>query len=391
MNLTAAVSVLTLITHWVSAVSFVPAYCADGIVTYQHLADGTNVAFEQTYRFSVMEDETGRWRLEIATTLPIAKVPLSTREIISFDGKNIYSALYSSQVVLTPVGENPQVVSADPHQVIPARVCAGPYPIDHSSVAGFIWLAFIGGEYVSSTSGVHRFPNLLVSNARKNPEAWSCDLDCTLIPLATKPLIGEARFILNPAYLSANQLDYPDMDAATTPDELESLQKVLLQCQSLLGALRTRAELRVVQTDKFNGLVVPVKINCVVFPTSGTGRGRFEGLVTNLSAREIEGLLPTLNTLAQVEDRRVRFKTDKVFLSSVSYPLQKGEWIVSTNDSRIRTVVSKAQPLQIVKKTFRGAYKNVIITVFCIVFLAPVLLLIVARLRRKRASQLRAS
>jgi len=369
-----------------SEAAFNPLYAAQGELVFESIRDQQKVVFRQVFRFNVAEDETHKWRLDLDTEYPDPKLPIKSLEKVAYDGKDVYSVVYSPQrTVRTATGQT-QLVPNEPiaSNQFPARVCSGPYPIDHSSAIGLIWLAFLSGNHLDQSIQKVRFPNLLTTYARRDPMAWICDLDYALAQSEKRPLLTWGRFSVNKSYISKSTLAYPQMDEPETPSDYTRVQKQIAQYSALSGDLLTRASYYLEETNAINGVLIPQRFRCEVqsVPDYPTITGRFEGIVTNTTpAPRDTKLMPSLLGKIHVQDRRVRYKNRSSFRREVYYDLGSSGWITDTNEPAIMTALAAKPARRVIPVIMNSTLHKTVVALFVVVLgIAPLYLF----LRKRR-------
>jgi len=274
---------------------FNPLYEAHGVLAYRQISPSNTVLLEQIWTFAMVEGDDGSWKMQLDTQFPNPDLPARSTEIIAFDKTNIYSVVYSPDRLVLVKGK-PTLVRDDPSvRKHPAMVCAGPYPVDHSSSAGLIWLAFVGGRYLDLRKQSSQFPNLTVTDARNDPIAWACDFDYEMLSAGPRPLISFGRYRLNPGRVFESSLDYPELDEPVDKKALGRMERVLGFYRQLAGDLLVGSTYQLVASNTLNGVLIPERFRCNVVAIGNTNyHGTLEGLVTNLIDHPSTNLMPSL-------------------------------------------------------------------------------------------------
>jgi hypothetical protein len=368
---------------------FRPNYLAEGSVLCKSIGEDGTIEFAQEFFFSIMQDEAGRWRLEIVTTPPQHNQhKYVSRELLSYDGKDIYSVAYCShRWDRTASGQYGLVPQGPPESAAHgARVSKGPYPIDHGSAVGTIWLAFVGGNYLLSTGQQVRFPNLLVADARNDPAAWICDFQYSLIDGNIRPLLEKGRYLLNKKYLADSPFDYPQLDQPMTEELAARFRNMVNQYKTAGSDILNRATYELDEVESFNGLLVPKKFHALLTlaPIRTNMQGHFYGAVTNLAVPNATTMLPPLLGRITVQDRRVFWKGKGRWRAGVFYDLDDEGWVRSTNHSKVRLALNAAPPSSGGPFAYRRHVHLTTVTLFVIVLLLPVFLVAWRWWRRSR-------
>ena len=365
---------------------FEPSYGAYGQVILQHVSDAGQVDIQLLWGFGIQEDKRGRWKMELHTKYPSDKFPLTANEYISYDGTNIYSILYSPDRVITDPNGAPAKLGPGNNQHA-ARVSAGPYPLDYTAVGGILWLSFLGGRYLDTNSNQLPLPDLTEAFPRRNPTCWSCDFQYKLMPSAYRPLVSFGTFALNKEYLAPRLVDgrYRQMDEAATEIEFEQLADLLKRLPTLDTNLLVRSLYQVDETNVFNGVVIPTKSHCNVFPLDGSkASNHIEIAVTNLVAVMASEMLPDLEGIVTVEDQRLRISEEHSWRRAVLYNLNKTGWIIDTNDPRIIAATSSQPPRIRIFAAKRPRYYRWSVVFFVSLLLLPPILFAIRYGKSKR-------
>lgn len=319
---------------------FNPVYAARGALDQRILVRGRVIS--QRWSFELMEDSMGRWKLSYVTAL--SPEDQMTGEIIAYDGSSIYSVITGGWKLVISDGRPTIRPSGD---TCAAKVTAGPYPVDYSSAVGTIWLAFIAGRLLPADRQVVPFPNLTVSDARLSPLAWSCDLSYALTVGDVRPLLERGRYRLNPRYVRASALAYPDLDDPDNASDFHAQRKEFENLKRIAGSGSsiTVAEYVLGEKEPFHGFLIPTRFQCQIWPLKDLDRTlapaiQMAGTVTNVFAPDPCSLLPPLASRADVLDRRFRVKTESGWREGLFYTITNRQWIVSTNDDRLQRLVA---------------------------------------------------
>ena len=319
----------------IASTEFEALYSARGKLQYTVRTNDVPI-LEQEFKFSFLEGVGGQWRLDLSTTTPDQN-RINSTEILSFDLTNIYSITYSDARLETHLGSQPRVITGN--SSYPARVCAGPFPIDHGPTAGLIWLAFVGGRYVDPTKKSQALPNLLVlPDARHDPMAWACSLDHVELSGGTRPLLLSGQFRLDTNYLHGDSLQFGALDEPETEQDLQRFNSQIALYRSTSRARLVRASYRVERTSHLGSIDIPEKFSAdvaspLVIPDAYSGMTTIsiDGVVTDIVEHPSIELLPPLKGQVTVQDRRVRVKNARSWRREVYYPLTNLNWVTDTN------------------------------------------------------------
>jgi len=351
-------------------------WVAEGLVNCQILTVDGKTNFEQAWTFSVYGEDAGPWKMMLETTFPSARLPIKTREILGFDGTNIYSVVYSSNRI-DMSGGTVKIVAGDDHY--PGQVCPGPYPVDYSSTVGFLWFAFFGGQHLEATNSRARFPNLLVTDARRDPMAWICDLDYSLTNLTGGALVNRAQFIANKNYLAKDSLDYPNLDEPEIPEQNSLFETQVQQYGDLKNEELARSTYELEElASASKGVFFPRRFTCFNSPLPSRPDLRgclFNGEVTNFSESRQTSVMPEIIGTLTVEDRRARVKEKATgkWRRDVYYSLGDQGWITDTNDPVFQAAVAQ-KPL-FARISFAGSAvpRRIVLFFLILAAVAPVL------------------
>lgn len=313
--------------------TFTPLYVVQGIIAEDSSRNGNSIrSADSPFTFAI--DEKGRWKMSLETY--IARHDITTTNLISYNGTDIFSILYSDK----HFDGNHQVVRSPPPESSehPGRVARGPFPLDHGECVGFLWLAFVGGDFTARHPS-NALPNLLASDARRNPVAWSSDFQFKLLAGAPNPLIASGVFVPNPRKASDNLLSYPEIDE---PENAESADRVARSLRALRAAdgPKLSSEMVLLESAMIGKIRVPTRFTATTTTTFSQVDAavrvlecRVTNIVTNCPVSEV---LPKLLGSTFVEDRRFMQRTKTYYRNNIFYKLDKTGWIVSTNDSKFR-------------------------------------------------------
>lgn len=354
--------------------SFEPLYVAEGNLV-QQIVTNSVVRQTQVWYFRIAEDEAGKWQLEVNTKVPDPHFPVRSTESLTYDGTNIYSILDSPDLVVFE-GGRPKIVDAMTNAHA-ARICAGAYPIDHSSAIGALWLTFLGGRYLSDGGKTVRFPNLIVSNARQDPVAWGCDFEYSLNRYGFHSLIQSGRFLLNTNHVKLDSLAYWELDEPHTPKEFEVLRARLRLLATLDQSNQVRTLYQLDKSTQFAGRLVPVEFHYVISRDPAIRLLGLQvlqrGVVTNILRGSRVPLLPKPDGVVTVQDRRLRQKDVLRWRQDVLYVLDQRGWLLDTNDTVIRAALLRKQPaLRITGARSRTGYIGACVFLVALI-LAPLL------------------
>ncbi len=354
---------------------FQALYRARGVANYTVRTNGFHM-FEQQFTFSFLEGSHGEWRLELTGTTPDLDQILST-EIISYDGTNIYSITYSDKRVETSPDGRIKVVNGNSSH--PARICTGPYPVDHGPTAGLIWLAFVGGRYIEPQTTSQRLPNLLVlPDARHDPMAWACVLQDIRLSNGSRPLIVSGKIRLDTNYLFATSLKYDLLDEPETEKGLEAFNSQIALYRKTSPDRLVRASYHLNKSFHVEGLDIPKAFSAEVsspllipdlYSTNTTIA--VECAVTDVVKQPSADLPPPLEGQVTVQDRRLRFKGPSTWRREVYYPLVKGHWITDTNDQVIRAALKAQHERQRFVSSHRISKFRLVSFIFVLAVIAP--------------------
>jgi hypothetical protein len=369
---------------------FRPLYCAQGI--FQYNTETKAFTNQQIWLFEVLEDEAGRWRLKVDTVFSHPKVRLESSEIIAYDSKDIYSIVMSPQRIV-PAGKTWSI--AQNSSLNAGRVLAGPYPIDHSSAVGILWLAFFGGRYVDHDRSRTRFPNLTVPDARTDPTAWCCDFEYNLDGSPSRPLIRKGDYFINKRYLGQSHKDHAELDEPDNDRSLQLQQRQFERAHVATPSELRRASFELLETRTVNSVRVPAVFRCEIARPIGLSptievRLAAKVEVTNVFVAPPSPLLPPVTGHVTVQDRRFRQKDLNGWLRDVLYDLGPDGWIIDTKDPRIRSIVADRplRPYTPIRGRSALVYRMVVTLVFLFVAVFPCALFFWRRLfgRPKRLS-----
>ncbi|MBE0542610.1 MAG: hypothetical protein IH623_14720 [Verrucomicrobia bacterium] len=367
---------------------FSPLYRAEGILKQQ--IHGAKPHNDQFWHFSVMEDEDGRWKVEYSTTFPNPQYPFSSRVTLSYDGTNIYSLVVSSHTMNLAAGQI-RMEDSGPHRNA-GGVSGGPYPLDHSAAVGLLWLAFVGGRYADPGASSLQLPNLIVTDARTDPMTWVCDFEYVLeAAKSRRPLVATGTYVLNTNYVKARVADYVELDEPGT-DEAVQIQRLRFRAYRELSASQLkRAEYKAEEVIEVDGVLVPKVFHCYMAGPIGIDTPNavlpyvtFEGLVTNVAARVQTNLLPEVEGVVTVSDRRFRYKGDNEWRRLALYNLKGSTWVVNTNDVNSGATNFAQPPLRKyrTKLTRSAGLHYVVVVLFILACAVPLALVIRANLRK---------
>ncbi len=226
--------------------AFVAHYTAGGTVEQRVLMQGGRVHSTNTFAFRFSEGDAGTWQL--VWTAFLAQWKCASTERIAYNGTDIFSAVYSDE----RFDRNMRLVPNRPYQM-PARVCRGPYPVDHSSTVGLVWLAFVAGPLLARSPSL-QIPDLLASSARDEPLAWACRLDYRLQPGTGPPAeLASGRFVIVKARLSEDLLAYPQVDEPPDAESLLALRNQIRLARAASGKSLVRSIYHLDETMRFPG------------------------------------------------------------------------------------------------------------------------------------------
>jgi hypothetical protein len=289
------------------------------------------------YPFKATVDNTGRWQLVWQMYFP--QWSLTSTEYISYNGTDVFSVVYADKHLdkeLKPVNNLP----LEEHEH-PARVCRGPFPTDYSSIIGLLWIAFVGGEYITQAP-MSQPPDLLVSRARLDPAAWSTDCQYKLLPESPNPLIASAMFVLNRAKVFQDLMAYPEIDEPTDPEKANGMLHVLQHLRATKDEDLLRSAFSLSESKILGNVRIPTRFFATNYSPPDSVGGRFPAIewaatVTNIITRNATiDLLPDLKGRINVEDRRFKLRTKTRFVNDIWYMLNTNGWVLSTNDQRFQ-------------------------------------------------------
>jgi hypothetical protein len=359
-----------------------PLYCAQGI--FQYTTETKAFTNQQNWLFEVLEDEAGRWQLKVDTVFSHPKVRLESTEIIAYDSKDIYSIVMSPQRIV-PAGKTWSI--AQNSSLNAGRVLAGPYPIDHSSAVGILWLAFFGGRYVDRDRSRTRFPNLTVPDARIDPTAWCCDFEYHLDGSPSHPLIRKGEYVINKRYLGQSHKDHSELDEPDNDRSLQLQQRQFERAHAAGPLELRRASFELLETRIVNSVRVPAVFRCEIARPIGLSptidvRLTATVEVTNAFVAPPSPLLPPATGHVTVQDRRFRQKDRNRWRRDVLYDLGPDGWIIDTNDPRIRSIVADRpfRPYTPIRGRSVLVYRIIVTLVFLFVAVVPCALFLWRRL-----------
>lgn len=386
--LVATVALYTFHTLLAQELMFTPLYTAQGVITSVTMnRDSTPVATNR-FSFEISKGRSDSWQIHLQSRIP--QWDLTSQHLISWDGTNIYSVLYSDKAI---AGNN-QLISTLPLEAhaFPARICRGPFPIDHGPAVGLVWLVYLSPDFV----GQHpksRIPNLLEISARNDPLVWACDFQYQPHPSVSGLLFTSGVFRINKALLSKDLLDFPEVDEPATAKDLQDIQ-LRMESYSTVTNLEslTRASFSIEEVIEYEHLSIPKRFTSLLYsPHYLAGAphyvmirwiGEVTNCVFNTSPRSL--LPPLVGTNFTVHDRRFMVRTRNGFLDGRWYKLGKGGWTISTNDLRI-SGTGRAPPLQPrTSTTGRRALYYIFVTLMVVTLSAPLLVAIWKRIPQRR-------
>jgi hypothetical protein len=360
-----------------------PLYCAKGVIKYQSIDKNGHIFFEALKPFSIMEDDSGKWKMELNNSSAISGSSIHSKEIISYDGKDIYSILKSDSILVSePSSQSVKVVAKNSSFGDPAKASIGPYPVDYGNSVGILWLAFCGGKYLDPQKSDVKWPNLTVANARTDPLAWISDFKYQLIQNATHPLIRSGQYSANSVDLKLDPTNYTEeMDEPATPDDYSRFEYQVNEYASQIKNFHVLSQCELDQETNFGGIDIPLQFHCDINSLSTPSyNAHFEVIVTNITQCSNQPLLPEITAITTVEDRRMRSKPigQKQWRREVYYTLRQNHWITDTNDMIINAAVAKQQYLFRLQPSSAN-YKHRATLVLCLLFtltIVPILLLL---------------
>ena len=317
--------------------SFTPLYSAEGLLELQVLNNSGKIVLTDEFPFKVSIDANGRWQMTRQTYVP--KWSLTTTEFITYNGTDIYSVLYGDKHLdrdMKPVNNLP----LEEHKH-PARVCRGPFPVDHGSCAGLVWMAFLGGEYIARHP-TNQIPNLLNAMPRTDPEAWDIDFQYKLLSKPGNSLIESGSFILDKTRLSPDLMNYPEIDEPAVVEEVEKFLQTIKRLKTAKSGEMTRSTYSLQQSEVVGNIRIPTQFSAMLYSPVGDNLGhypvvkwdgRVTNIVTNLTPSQ---LLPPIKGGIYVQDQRFKQRTKGSFLNNIFYELDKTGWVLSTNDVRFK-------------------------------------------------------
>jgi len=316
---------------------FTPSYTARGVVIMERLSQEHVFKVAKRFPFEISADQRGRWQIHWEMSFP--QWGSTSREYISCDGTNVFSVVYADKVLDENYHPVPNTAKS-----FPARICRGPFPTDHSNVAGLVWLVFLGGNYVTAHPE-SKIPNLLEPSARTNPLAWVCELDYTFLSTSLTPLLKAGTFRVNPKRLSQDLMDFPEVEEPSSPEELQAIQSQMKSLSHIDNPENlVRASFRIEEVIHAHSLTIPKRFTGLYyspnFIPNATHRAvnRWRGQVTNwIQHPGPTRLLPPLDgETFTVQDRRFMFRRKDVQSRGRRYELRDKSWPITTNDSRLR-------------------------------------------------------
>jgi hypothetical protein len=362
-------------------------YRASGELRFQQVGTNGVIRYEQTWPFTLIENEVGKWRLEISTTIQYMDLPLNTTNIISCDGTNIYSVTYSPDIVETPLNAKPKVVP-NTKEAYSAVISAGRYPIDSGSAVGQIWLAFMGGNYLNPNKTQMRFPNLLVPDPRTDPWAWDCDLKYSWTRSGGRWLINSAEYIIRKSYIRNNAVDYPEMDEPVSTEQRDEFRRKFARYKNLKTESTLTSDYYLDETTNVNGRLFPMRFHSNLgLEETHSFTDRFVGVVSSVVIIVATNLMPPLNGEIYVEDRRLRYKDQLNFRGSVRYKLPENVWPTSTDDPLIQRLALQRPPQGFLEISSQSRKYYAVEIIIGITLSLPFLFLFVKRLRTNRGKK----
>lgn len=317
-------------------------YSASGILTYTAKRTDGRILINQEWHFELSEHANGKWEMEVSTKYPNPSIPIETTSYLAYNGYDIYSVVYSSNRIDVRDGRI-EVVQGNGEY--PGRVSSGPYPIDHSSAVGALWLAFISGRYLPLSGEATNLPNLLVTDARKDPSAWTCQFEYELTNSNARRLLFSGRYLKMDGYIRSDPQSYAELDFAQTGEELDNLLHAFKQYSELTGDQRLRASYNLLSSTNIEGIMIPLEFECVLAPLPGRSDlagGQLAGRITSVHFSTGVLQLPPIHGKIQVEDMRMRVKDPEKWRRSVYYYLDDSKWITDTNSAVIQESVARS-------------------------------------------------
>jgi hypothetical protein len=351
-------------------------FAAHGFVE-QHVFDPHGRAVStNTFIFDFYQGEGSTWRITVASFIP--QWQLTSTEHIAYNGTDVFSIVHSDKRVdvnMKPIPNTPLETGFSP-----ARICRGPYPVDHSSVVGLLWLAFVAGPYLSEKSNA-RVPNLLVTDARTDPLAWTCDFDYSLDRAGDPPLLQSGTFRINKTLISLDLVPYQDLDEPQDGIRVQKVQRQLEAALSLKTNALAAAAFNLEEIGESFGRRFPKKFTGIrhCCPDSIAGvyaMVRWHGETTNTLMSQPMAILPLLVGRVSIDDRRFMFRGRDRYFGVRSYDLGTNHWPISTNDPLLAWGKDEALFAPRVSASRRTAAYYFFVAAFVLTLVAPGIFLV---------------
>lgn len=317
------------------AQEFRPLFTAEGEVREVVYKAPNEAVATNVFPFVISVDAKGLWQLSWVTRFP--QWDAHSTEHLAYDGTDIYSVIYSDKRLdgqMRPVSNLP--FESNQH---PGRVGAGPFPVDHSSCVGLIWLAFVGGHW---SNVPNRVPDLLVMMARTDPGAWLTRANLETEGGGIPPLLKSATFELRDPVPSAELLDLPEVDEPADGEGVEAFRQIMKRYRGARDEERVRSRFRLDAISEVDGFQVPKAFSgSRTAPVGAEPPGfvhvAWSGVVNKVVATpQARPLLPPLHGKVTVQDRRFRRRDKGTYINYWFYPLGSDGWVVDVKDPRFQ-------------------------------------------------------
>jgi hypothetical protein len=329
---------------------YTPLYLAEGIVNSHIRTSSNTFSQEGSLPFSFSSDGKTRWQMEFHEY--DKEMDIRSTNYLFCDGTNIFNISQSDKYVDR---EGNTILNTASNCV--GVVSSGQIPHNFRDEAGFIWLAFMGGDYLLNNGapqeqGTYRMVDVL-STPSRNPFAWCCDLRYILRNSPTpNTIISNCYFFLNTNYISLDDTDYFGINEEDVKSDFiiqlfKKLRKIKTNnlCYSIY-----RSPSFVYVTNKFD---IPYHFSSERFdgvPLEEKNKLPFivkEGLVTNvIAAHRVVPMFPNFG-IVSVQDNRFRYRTKDMYRGSIYY-MCTNELEIAMDSPKLREAGSK----KLIKRTF---------------------------------------
>ena len=290
--------------------TFKPLFTAQGVTGCESLNFRGEIVYKGQTFFEISKDDQGNWQINTKVDTAVENALDVTHT--SYDGTNVYSAMYYSSD--KKVGE--ELVPVEVPRSF-GMITRGPFPIDLNFPDMMTWLGFLGGDYLSRNIE-SRIPNFSFDPAG-NPVSWAFDLDYQLHPMARSPVLQTGAFQLNPSLLFKDLIHYPEVREPPGAEELQALEFTIQNYMGITNpATLTMTTFKVEEIVNEERFAFPKQMTWEDYDLHPTNQQlrylSWRGIlrVTNWvahSMRETRLLLPKLvGTNVDYQDYRFRFR-----------------------------------------------------------------------------------